>query len=231
MFQREGGEPVVSKCQDLGCPFFSHFMKWNWRPLSLKCWHFEASEDIMIKFKSQGLYIIRIKYWNASGSGPLPSLIPTLWNICILHYKQAKLPKDMQHSVHVKYICISHIPFKSYIFFKTSMFLGCAQLQEASPTCNFSRHLVKYQILIVYNLYFLHSKYFWKHWPLFIPPMYLIVWWNITKGQLTSKRLFDLFNSPKKQTKNFCPSRLGQNFEFSRSFFGRIGDTKKMFWN
>ena len=29
---------------------------------TLKSWHFEASEDIMTKFKSQGLYIIRIKY-------------------------------------------------------------------------------------------------------------------------------------------------------------------------
>ena len=29
----------------------------------------------------------------------LPSLISTLWNIGILHYKQAKLRKDMQHSV------------------------------------------------------------------------------------------------------------------------------------
>ena len=28
-----------------------------------------------------------------------PSLNPTLWNIGILHYKQAKLPKQLQHSV------------------------------------------------------------------------------------------------------------------------------------
>ena len=26
----------------LGCQFFSLFIKWNWRPLSLKYWHFEA---------------------------------------------------------------------------------------------------------------------------------------------------------------------------------------------
>ena len=67
--------------------------------ISLKCWHFVASEDIMTKFKSQGFHIIRIKYRNASGSGPPPSLIPTLWNIGLLHYKQAKLRKDMQQSV------------------------------------------------------------------------------------------------------------------------------------
>ena len=53
----------------------------------------------MTKFKSQGLYIIGIKHWNASGSGLPPSLIPTLWDIGILYYKKAKLRKDMQHSV------------------------------------------------------------------------------------------------------------------------------------
>ena len=31
----------------------------------------------------------------------------------------------------------------------------------------------------------------------------------IPKGQLISKGHFDFFNSPKKWTKNFCPSRLG----------------------
>ena len=52
----------------------------------------------MTKFKSQSLYIKRIKYCNASGSGPPTSLIPTLWNIGILQYKQAKLRKILQHS-------------------------------------------------------------------------------------------------------------------------------------
>ena len=41
-------------------------------------------------FKSQGLHIIRIKFWNASGSGSPPSLIPALCNIGILLHKQAK---------------------------------------------------------------------------------------------------------------------------------------------
>ena len=36
------------------------------------------------KFKSQGLYIIKIKYWNASGSGFPSSLIPALWDMGIL---------------------------------------------------------------------------------------------------------------------------------------------------
>ena len=48
-----------------------------------------------------------------------------------------------------------------------------------------------------------------------------------SKGQLISKGHF-FFNSPTKRTRNFCPSRLEQ---FSSSFFGKIGDTKKTFRN
>ena len=66
---------------------------------NLKTCYFEASEDIMIKFKSQGLYSKRIKYWNPSGNGPPPSLIPTLWKIGILNYEQGKLRKHLQNSV------------------------------------------------------------------------------------------------------------------------------------
>ena len=50
---------------------------------TLKTCYFEASEDIMTKFKSQALHIIRIKYWKASGSGNPPSLIPALRKIAI----------------------------------------------------------------------------------------------------------------------------------------------------
>ena len=49
------------------------------------------------------------------------------------------------------------------------------------------------------------------------------------KGLLISKGLFGFFNSPKKRTKNICPSRLGQKLTFSSSFFGRIEDTKISF--
>ena len=41
----------------------------------------------------------QIKYWNASGSGFPPSLIPALQNIGISHYKKAKLRKHLQQSV------------------------------------------------------------------------------------------------------------------------------------
>ena len=51
----------------------------------------------------------------------------------------------------------------------------------------------------------------------------------MTKGQLISKGLFGFFNSSKKRTKNFCPSRLGQKLKFSSSFFGRIEDIKIYF--
>ena len=34
------------------------------------------------------------------------------------------------------------------------------------------------------------------------------------KGQLISKRLFDVFNSSKNRMKNFCPNKLGQKFKF-----------------
>ena len=43
----------------------------------------------MTKFDSQGLHIIRIKYWNASRSGPPPFLISALWNRGILLNEQA----------------------------------------------------------------------------------------------------------------------------------------------
>ena len=66
---------------------------------TLKSWHFEASEDIITKFKSQGLYTIKIKYWNASGSSFPPSLIPALQYIGMLHYKKAKLRKHMNQSL------------------------------------------------------------------------------------------------------------------------------------
>ena len=38
-------------------------------------------------------------YLTFSGSGFPPFIIPTLRNIGILHYKQTKLPKHLQHSV------------------------------------------------------------------------------------------------------------------------------------
>ena len=56
---------------------------------TLRACHFEASENIVTKFKLQVLNVIRIKYENAGGSGNPPSLISALWNIGILLHKQA----------------------------------------------------------------------------------------------------------------------------------------------
>ena len=67
-------------------------------------WHFEASEDIITKFKWQGLYTIKIKYWNASGIGFPPSFIPAIPNIGILHHKKANLPKHLQQSVCIFFV-------------------------------------------------------------------------------------------------------------------------------
>ena len=63
---------------------------------TFKSWHFEASEDIKTKFKSQALHIIKIKYWNAGRSGNPPFLIHVLWNIGILIHKQATLGKHFE---------------------------------------------------------------------------------------------------------------------------------------
>ena len=56
-------------------------------------------KNIMTKFKSQSFHIIRVKYWNAMGSGSPPFIISAHWNIDILHYKKAKLLKDMQYNI------------------------------------------------------------------------------------------------------------------------------------
>ena len=85
---------LATKCQHFKLRGLQvHYIKWQ------KKGHLEASEDIITKFKPQGLYTIKIKYWKASGSGFLPSLIPTLQNRGILHHKKAKLRKHMRQSV------------------------------------------------------------------------------------------------------------------------------------
>jgi hypothetical protein len=56
-----------------------------------KSWYFEASEDIMTKFKSQAFYVIRIKYWKAQ--------IPALWNIGILLHERATQTKHFDGNV------------------------------------------------------------------------------------------------------------------------------------
>ena len=84
---------LALKCQHFklrGLQF--HFIKW------LKNEHPKFKD---LSFKSQGLHIIRIKYWNATGSGSPPSLNPSLWNIGILLHKQPKRRIIMHTTVHI----------------------------------------------------------------------------------------------------------------------------------
>ena len=53
----------------------------------------------------------------------------------------------------------------------------------------------------------------------------------LSKGQLISKCLFGIFNSPKKQTEKFDFSTMVPQVDCFRPFFGRIEDTKKTFRN
>ena len=49
------------------------------------------------------------------------------------------------------------------------------------------------------------------------------------KGQLISKCLFGVFNSPKIEQKTIRLEFQSSKVKFFRSFFGRIEDTKKTF--
>ena len=64
------------------------------------------------KFKSQGCYIIKIIYWNASRSGFPPFLIPALRNIGIFHYKKAKL-WNICNRVYIYFIEIFDLAIKN----------------------------------------------------------------------------------------------------------------------
>ena len=61
---------LVSKWQDFKfwLPVFQPFYEMKLKTTKFKVFRFEASEDIMTKFESQYLYIIKIKYWSTSGS-------------------------------------------------------------------------------------------------------------------------------------------------------------------
>ena len=82
----------------------------------------------MTKFKSQALHIIRIKYWNACGSGNPYSLIPTLWNIGILLHKQATRTKHFDGE------CTSLISNKGCV---NSQIKHCGKYQIFLTTHNF----------------------------------------------------------------------------------------------
>ena len=60
--------------------------------LASKGQHFKVGMPVF-----QPFYVMKLKTSKFKESNT-----PTLWNIGILHYKQAKLPIHLQHSVHTK---------------------------------------------------------------------------------------------------------------------------------
>ena len=62
-----------SKSQKLEWSVYSCFMIWDEKALISKSYYFEASKDIITKFKSQALHIIRMKFWKVGGVATLPS--------------------------------------------------------------------------------------------------------------------------------------------------------------
>ena len=132
----------------LGCLFFSYFMKRNWRPLSFKSWHFEVSEDIRTKFKSQALHIIRIRCGNATGSGNSFLLIPALWNISTLRCQ-------INESTRLSFFWLI-LDYNLYIFFTTllALFPPYSTSNFFHPTCLFEPtclwNLLKISTLLVY---------------------------------------------------------------------------------
>ena len=109
-------------------PFYRMKLKTS---LSLKCWHFEASEDIMTKFKLQAFHIIRIKYWKASGGGNPPSLIPALRNIGILLHKQVTHTKHSWGGVYL----VREI--KPPILFSPIFFTNFCMFEQLKKKTNF----------------------------------------------------------------------------------------------
>ena len=94
----------------------------------------------------------------------------------------------------------------------SAIFFGLLRKLELYILTYLSTYVVYYRVQFLRKL--LHDQYCFS---LFY-----------AKGQIISKGLFGVFNTSKKRTKNFCPSRLGQKIEFSSSFFERIDeDTAK----
>ena len=131
------------------------------------------------EFKSQGLYTIKIKYWNASGSGFPPSLIPALQNIGVLHHKKAKLPKHLQHSVSTltenkisfclryknRLIFASTYQKKRWLYIGKSLFWKKNHLQFWFWSTTFFLQFTKDRIMLIFpskkkSLYWFLSNFF-----------------------------------------------------------------------
>ena len=118
-------------------------MKWNWRPLGLKSRHFVTSEDIMTKFKSQDLHIIRYNdLMMVRVATLLSSLISTLWNIGTLLHKQAK------HTTLLKILDVVYHEFTNsqftfiFLFIKSLFSLLPGWITKSLLFCKFVKPLI-----------------------------------------------------------------------------------------
>ena len=89
-----------------------HFIKQLKKVIpTLKTCYFEASEEIITKFKSQAPNIIKIKYWKVSGSGNPPFFIPALRKIAFLGLKTGLWQWYTGISVNICLDCLLASPF------------------------------------------------------------------------------------------------------------------------
>ena len=117
---------------------------WNMVIPTLKTCYFEASEDIITKFKSQTLHIIRIKYWKASGSSNPPSLIPALQKITIVYlhsyflldrrFISSNKTKTWLSSDSIQYFC-AWCTYISFINNNADMTSGYCEVHNTLRSC------------------------------------------------------------------------------------------------
>ena len=62
-----------------------------------------------------------------------PPPIPILWNIGILHHKEAKLPKHLQHSVYSIVWSIFFLQYTSYMYIRHTCFIHFPSLWNMWP--------------------------------------------------------------------------------------------------
>ena len=106
---------------------------------------------------------MKIKYWNASGSGFTTSLIPALQNIGILHHKKTKLRKNMRQSVYIEYII--------YILWREETFLNAFRKEKLACSTGFwdicfllNGYLMGYTLAI--GVFWVMTLWSQKHWSL-----------------------------------------------------------------
>ena len=173
---------------------------------TLKTCCFEASEDIITKFKSQALHILKIKYWKASGSGNPPFFISALRKIAISGIKtkfyvffwHTTVPTSERNQ------CVFKQQFNSSMLIFPQKF--CALTTTACSKIS------KYS-LTVSKAEWRSIKRSWSSWTCLSSKSVAENWVlskkieKIDKGQLILKCPFGVFKSSKK-TRKFFPGFL-----------------------